>query len=67
MGIVPMPGYRFYSVDASGHISVPPIESEHTDDSAAVLHARSFILQETVEVWQRGRRVAVISPQEKSR
>jgi hypothetical protein len=55
-----MIAYRIYPVDEAGHIQGPPIVIECEDDAAAVLEARERIDGVAAEIWDGGRRVAVI-------
>ena len=61
-----MPEYRIYTVDYNGH-RVDAKNIECVDDQEAVQRALRTIINDDVEVWQRGRFVALLPRYEKAR
>ena len=55
-----MPAYRVYKLDSHGKILGPPHIIECDDDAAAVTEATAYVDGFDLELWDHGRRVAVI-------
>ena len=55
-----MPEYRAYLIDSDGHFhSAKPIEAP--DDDAAVEAAKPLVDGHDVEVWQRDRKIIILT------
>jgi hypothetical protein len=57
-----MPEYRIYTITRGGRIAEAPAEVDCADDEAAVKQAEQLLDGDTIEVWQRDRRVAPLLP-----
>lgn len=62
-----MPFYRFYSLDQRGHIMGSPETIDCKDDADAVAKAKDRSITRAIEIWDVGRRVAIIDPGAKIR
>lgn len=60
-----MPAYRFYLIAANGHVAGPPTEHIAPSDAAAVKKANEIIDGHDIEIWESGRIVAYLTPDEK--
>jgi hypothetical protein len=56
--------YRAYRLDRQGHIS-NRIDFVADGDAAAIEHARRYLDGHDVEVWQRGRQIALLKQTDK--
>jgi hypothetical protein len=56
------PHFRFYALPDKGNIAKPSSACHLPDDTAAVKHAKIIIEDDAIEVWQGGRVVARINP-----
>lgn len=54
--------YRVYSLEPDGHIHSPPKIIVCTDDADAEQQSRHLLEGNIIEVWQRMRQVAVLTP-----
>ena len=57
-----MGDYRVYSVEPDGHIHRQPQLITCADDADAEEQSRQLLEGSVIEVWQRLRRVAVLTP-----
>ncbi|WP_046348129.1 hypothetical protein [Sphingomonas changbaiensis] len=56
-----MAGYRLFCLDEGGHIS-DRRDFDADDDDAAIAFARATYAHSNCELWELGRRVALIAP-----
>ncbi|HEU4967847.1 hypothetical protein, partial [Sphingomonas sp.] len=56
-----MAGYRLFCLDEGGHI-VDRVDFDAGDDDAAITIARKTFGHSRSELWELGRRVALIEP-----
>jgi hypothetical protein len=56
-----MAGYRLFCLDEGGHI-VDRVDFDAPDDDAAIAVARTTYAHHSCELWELGRRVALIPP-----
>jgi hypothetical protein len=66
MGKLRMTVYRFYFLDKDRRVSGPPEVGTFDDDAAAIADARRQVEDETIEVWDGARRVAVLHPEKRN-
>lgn len=57
-----MPNYRFYTLNADGHVATLPVDVECCDDEEAIKQAGRIAKQSPVEIWQGQRKVALLRP-----
>jgi hypothetical protein len=57
-----MPDYRLYTVTSGGRIHGVPTVISCVDDQEATEKARQLAQDEAIDVWERDRRVARVSP-----
>jgi hypothetical protein len=62
-----VPFYRFYKLDKRGHIEGLPEAIDCKDDADAIAKAEDRSTTRAIEIWDLGRRVAVIEPGAKIR
>jgi hypothetical protein len=62
-----MPVYRFYYLDADGHISGPPTVGDFADDRAASEAAQALANEKSIELWEGPRVVARLAPKHPDR
>jgi hypothetical protein len=46
-----LPSYRIYTLNAAGHVTLPPTTVEVEHDEAAIDHARQLQDGRDVEIW----------------
>jgi hypothetical protein len=63
---LPMPTYRFYTLQPDGHIAAPPRIVELSDDAAAIKYAEHCLDGSAIEVWQHARQVTRLDPRDGS-
>jgi hypothetical protein len=56
--------YKVYVMDATGHISTPPLVIRCADDQEAIRQARQYLDGTAVEVWQDRKLVAKLAPED---
>ena len=61
------PLYRAFRVSPGGRISSVPVILDAADDDKAIAQARHLVDGAGIEVWDRTRRVVVLSSMDKSR
>ena len=54
--------YRAYTIDADNHVAGPSAVMRCLDDQHAVRQAHALLDHQVIEVWQRDRLVARITP-----
>jgi hypothetical protein len=59
-----MADYRLYRLDKDGHIQGPPVIVTCETDDAALSQAKQYVDGVAIEVWDCGRRVAFLPPEE---
>lgn len=57
-----MPEYRFYAIKEDGHVAAPAIERELPSDAEALKEAQKLVNGHDIEVWQRKRIAAYLTP-----
>jgi hypothetical protein len=55
-----MTEYRLYRIDKEGHVDGPPVVVICENDDAAIAKAKQHVDGVAIEVWDLGRRVAVL-------
>ena len=56
-----VPSYRVFALDEERHALGPPAVVECGDDEAALEYARQLADGTAVEIWERGRFIALVS------
>jgi hypothetical protein len=56
------PHFRFFALTNEGRINKPSSACHLPDDTAAVRHAKIIVEDDVIEIWQGGRVVARIIP-----
>jgi hypothetical protein len=59
-----MDAYRIYVLDRGAHIVDPPRIIECADDDDAIRQARQYLDGKELEIWDRARFVARLTPNE---
>jgi hypothetical protein len=62
-----MPDYRAYTIGIEGRFIGAEVLSTHADDAAAIEAAKQLIGQHDVELWDRDRLVARLTPKDKNK